>query len=282
MQSTETRPESLTATIGDLLVRIDGPKLWTLSRIEWRGKLMAVEDSCYGTTIMVPGVGPIGSGHYEVESENVTELSFSIDDQPLNSISSTMNIRGDYFRVNRKSTMRSLGLDSMLEVQGDTIVQSVHITNNRPIELTALYPLMYAWAPSCTSFIFGCEDGQEVERRFLTERQEKAQYTFQRVARWAAVYDADNGIGSVTRVLAEATTGDRVFLLSDAPEIYRKLYLKCFSDSVIPAGFDGKYRVILGFFTANQDNWKLRARDRARELGVSESRSVYQRQGATK
>lgn len=283
IQSMKPKPQSLIATIGDVLVRIDGPKLWTLSRIEWRGTLMAVEDSCYGTTIMVPDIGPIGSGHHEIESENVVELNFFIDDQPLRSMAATMNLRGARFRVSRKSTIRSLKLDSILEVHSDVIVQAVHITNERPIELNALYPLMYAWTPRASVYLFGCDNGQEVEGRFLTEPQDKAQYTFQRGARWAAVYDADAGIGSVSYVLAEADSGDRLFLLSDAPEIYRKLYLKCFTDSVLPARFDGNYRIILGFFSvAKQDNWKVRARERARELSEFESRFIDERQGALK
>lgn len=43
------RPEKLTATIGDVLIRIDGLKLWTLSGIDFQNSKIAVQDSAYGS-----------------------------------------------------------------------------------------------------------------------------------------------------------------------------------------------------------------------------------------
>src|SRR4051812_8123033 len=49
--ATQVRPTSLTASVGDVLVRIDGPKLWTLSRIEYKQVILGVEDSAYGSVV---------------------------------------------------------------------------------------------------------------------------------------------------------------------------------------------------------------------------------------
>lgn len=265
--SNEARPASLTAAIGDVLVRIDGPKLWTLSRIEWRGTLLAVEDSAYGTCFNIQNVGNIGTGHRDIESENVTELRFLVDGRPLESISATMNVHGNRFQMERKSRIRSFALDSELDVRNDVIIQSVRITNDRPVELKVLYPLMYAWTPSASAYIFGCDDGHEVDGQFLEEAQTKAKYTVQRGIKWAAIYDAVTRKGSVSYVLAMPDTGDGRFLLSDAPGVYRKLYLMCFTDAVVPAGFDGTYRIVNGFFSVGKEgDWKVKARERAREL----------------
>ena len=85
------RPTSLTAKVGDVLVRIDGPKLWTLSRIEYKGALLGVEDSAYGTVVNIRNVGNLGTAHFldvpghpgEVEKEQVHELRFFIDGRQL-------------------------------------------------------------------------------------------------------------------------------------------------------------------------------------------------------
>jgi hypothetical protein len=39
-----TSPPSLKVTCDDVLIRIDGPKMWTLSRIEYKGTLLGIED----------------------------------------------------------------------------------------------------------------------------------------------------------------------------------------------------------------------------------------------
>src|SRR3954470_24890649 len=59
------RPTSLTATIGDVLVRIDGTLLyWTLGRVEYKGSLMAIEGSVFATVMTYPGVAQhLGVAH---------------------------------------------------------------------------------------------------------------------------------------------------------------------------------------------------------------------------
>ena len=53
------RPNSLTIRIGDVAARIDGPKLWTLSRIDYQSNIMAIEDSAYGTVFTIRDVGSL-------------------------------------------------------------------------------------------------------------------------------------------------------------------------------------------------------------------------------
>src|SRR5215212_3429038 len=57
-------PSSFTAIVGDLLVRIDGPKLWTLSRIEYKQTIMGVEDSAYGSVVTYPVGQHLGTAHF--------------------------------------------------------------------------------------------------------------------------------------------------------------------------------------------------------------------------
>ena len=139
------RPTSLTASIGDLLVRIDGPKLWTLSRIEYKGTILGVEDSAYGTVVTFPGTKHLGTAHFldvpghpgEIEMENVTDLRFYLDGQLLRNLTDTMSISGKSFRVERISKIRTFDLDSVLDKvrDGVVIVQSAHL---RACRLTSI------------------------------------------------------------------------------------------------------------------------------------------------
>ena len=84
---TETQwPKEVVVEVGDIRTRINGPKLWTLSGIDYRNAVMATEDSAYGSVLVIRGVGLLGTAHFldvpgrpgEVEKENVTSLSWML------------------------------------------------------------------------------------------------------------------------------------------------------------------------------------------------------------
>src|SRR5262249_9739478 len=69
-------PSSVTATCGNVAVRIDGPKMWTLSRIEYRGTRLGIEESAWGTVLNFPEVGFVGSAHRDGGAEEVHAVEF--------------------------------------------------------------------------------------------------------------------------------------------------------------------------------------------------------------
>lgn len=101
------RPEKLTATIGDVLIRIDGPKLWTLSGIDFQNSQIAVQDSAYGSVMNIKGIGILGSAHFldvpgkpgEVEKEQVSLVQFFLDERPVMEITPTMNLTDASFSL---------------------------------------------------------------------------------------------------------------------------------------------------------------------------------------
>ena len=272
-QPTETRPASLTASIGYVLVRIDGPKLWTLSRIEYKGTLLGVEDSAYGTVVTFPGAKHLGTAHFldvpghpgEVEKENVTELRFYLDDQPVTNLTDTMSISGKSFRVERTSKIRAFDLDSVLDVRDGVLMQSARLRAPVAVELQMSYPLMYAWTPTATEYLFGMDDGSRKSGKFL-ESSAKPTEGLEKTARWLAVYDGPSGKGAVTYLLSQPADAEAWFQYTDAPGIYRKLRLMSFVGKTIPAGFDGTFRMVTGFFSAAPEQWKAAAEQRAGEL----------------
>ncbi len=56
--------ESLNVRVGDVAIRIEASKMWTLSGIEYRRNTMAVEESAYGTILTIRDVGTLGSAHF--------------------------------------------------------------------------------------------------------------------------------------------------------------------------------------------------------------------------
>ena len=259
-------PKSLTATVGDVSVRIDGPKLWTLSRIEHAGALLGVEDSAYGTVVQIRDVGFIGTAHLEVEPEQVDDLQFFVDDQPLTALTEVMKVQGKSFRLNRDSKIRALRLKSELRVADDRILQSVRITSEREVDLRVMYPFMYAWTPTATNFLFGADDGQEVAGDFLSEKPESPRYLIEKSVRWLSVYDPTSRQGTVSYVVTVPPKVEGWLMLADAPQVYRKLYLVCFSDLKVPEGFDGTFKMVTGFFTAEPGRWQSAARSKATEF----------------
>jgi len=96
---------------------------------------LAVEDSAYGTVVTYPGAKHLGTAHFlevpghpgEIEKENVTDLRFYLDDQPLQNLTDSMSISGKSFRVERVSKIRTFDLDSVLDVRDGVVMQSAHL-----------------------------------------------------------------------------------------------------------------------------------------------------------
>ena len=267
-------PASLTATAGEVRVRIDGSKLWTLSRIEYGGSLLGIEESAYGTAINIRNVGFLGSAHRldvpgrpgEVEQEQVLRLQFSADETPLQAKSDRDAIVCKSFQVERDSTIRSFSLKSLLQVRDDRIRQTVRISTERDVELKVLYPLMYAWSSSATDWLIGDDQHKVTTGKFRELPLKESQVIIQKSARWAAVYDPAIQKGAVSAVVAMPNSREHWLQFVDAPGVYRKLYLVAFSDSTVPAKFDGTFSMATGFFRAKESDWRMAAQTLAVEL----------------
>jgi hypothetical protein len=273
-QSSEAnRPASLAIRVGDITTRIDGPKLWTLSGIEYQGDVMAVQDSAYGTVVTIEGVGHLGTAHFlevpgkpgEVEKELVTDVRFFVDGKPVETTTPNPSVTGKSFQMRRKSKIRDFSLESQVDIRDGVLIESSHIRTDKPVQLKMTYPLMYAWTPSATEYLFGSDDGSVKGGTFVptgakpTEGLEKS-------AQWMAVYDPASGKVAVARVLAHPPDADAWLQYTDAPGVYRKLRLMSFVGKTVPAGFDGTYRMACTFFSAKPDEWKAKAQERAAEL----------------
>ena len=78
--------------------------------------------------------------------------------------------------------------------------------------------------------------------------------------------ESDRPLKGADRIAAYVKT------LPDAPGVYRKMRLMSFAESTVPAGFDGTYCMVTGFFSSAQDEWKPIAQKRANELKALSAR----------
>lgn len=272
-------PDEIVVTIGDLRTRIDGPKMWTLSGLEYKGDVMATEDSAYGTVITLDGMehGHLGTAHFldvpgkpgEVEKENVLQVNIFIDDQPVELKSGQMEISGKSFRMERKSKIRALDLESTVDVRDGVLIETSHWHATQPIDLKMTYPLMYAWTPKATKYLFGDDSGIQKRGTFKGDGEPASNEGLEKDSRWMAVFNPATGNGSVCYLLEHPKDADGWLQWTDAPGIYRKLRIMSFVEQVVPEGFDGKYRSAVGFFSAKESDWEQQALKRVAELKLA-------------
>ena len=267
------RPDTLTVTIGDVTIAVDGGKMWTLGGIEFRGTVMATPDSAYGTVLTFPESRHLGSAHVldvpgspgAVETEHVVDLRFFLDDEPVIDISPQMHLRGGSFRMERSSRIRALHLDASVELRAGVLVETVRFRTAEPIALQSAYPLMYAWTPAATTYLFGNDAGIGNRGTFRPDG-ERPQEGVEKTASWMAVYEPVSGCGGVCAVIRRPEAVDAWMQYTDGPGIYRKLRLMSFISTGMPAGFDGTFACAVGFFAAAPGEWERAALRRIDDL----------------
>ena len=276
LAAAEVRPELLLCEIGNVTFQIDGSKLWTLSGLNYKTHSIATRDSAYGTVLNIDGVGLLGTAHFldvpgqpgKVEKENVTELQFFVNGCQVQSELAQPHLQGTSFRLKRASVIRTVRLESDVSVENDVLIETVRMQASEDTRLKLSYPLMYAWSPKMTDYLFGDDTGIIKRGSFISEGAKPGE-GLERKARWMAVYDSANGCGAVCLLRQYPASEDVWFQYTDAPDVYRKLRLMSFSEKTMPAGFDGTYQSAIGFFNAESATWEETALDRVREMKSS-------------
>ena len=270
-----TWPDEVVVDVGDIRTRIDGPKMWTMSGLEYQGQEMATQESAYGSVITIRDVGHLGTAHFlevpgkpgEIEKEDVRTLEFFVDDKPVANFSPKMKLAGQSFRMERTSKIRDLDLRSTVALQDGVVIETERWHANKPIDLRVSYPLMYAWTPAATHYAFGNDHGLLKDGSF---RQEGKSDDGGREpeAHWGAVFNAANGKGSVIYLARLPSGVETILQWTDAPGVYRKFRVMSFVEKIVPEGFSGTYQSVVGFFNATEADWKDQATKRAAELAA--------------
>lgn len=257
---------AFTVTCGDLALVLRRHSQWTPARIDFRGHAMSTERSAYGTVFSFPGVGFIGTGHLENEPEDLQSLAFFLDGKAVTPTEE--GLAGDRFRFERDSRIRNFRLRNVIELKGGRLHETARISTRKATELALVYHFMHAWLPSVSAFVAGRDDSPDDPLRGELnddEATDRAFFIKQRVD-WVGIYEPESGQFAVSRLLEAPATGEHVSLVWNVPGTYRKYYLKCFANGVVPAGFDGTWRMVTGFGAAPADGWEQEARRLAAQL----------------
>jgi hypothetical protein len=271
-------PMKTTITVGDVRTRIDGPKRWTLSGIDYQGHVMASEESAYGTVFTIRDVGHLGTAHFldvpgrpgEVEKEDVTSLRFFVDGVAVTDFSPVMDLEGKSFRMERTSKIRGGNLESSVLVQDDVLIESVRVNIVEPVDLVKAHCVMYAWTPEATVYLLGNDDGVQRKGTFLKEGTTVAEVV--KDVNWSAVFDPKAGRGAVFVLLKIPDDDSDQLIVIDSPGLYRKIASYSLIDRVLPAGWEGAYESVVGFFSATESDWEAEALRRVAEVKASGGR----------
>jgi hypothetical protein len=269
----EFRPDLIDCEIDAIAFQIDGSKLWTLSGLEFQSHSIATRDSAYGTVLNIDGVGLLGTAHFldipgqpgKIEKENVTGFQILVDEAPVTFDAPNAHLAGASFRMKRTSLIRAVRLESEVSVRNNILIETVRMQTQVEVPLKLSYPLMYAWSPKMTDYLFGNDSGVLKKGTFQATGEKTAE-GLERTARWMAVYDSANDCGAICLLSRQPSSEDVWFQYTDAPGVYRKLRLMSFSEKTMPAGFDGTYQAAMAFFKADKTEWEDTALRRLQEL----------------
>lgn len=248
-------PKEIVAAVGDLGVRFESRSFWTLYRIDYQGTRLCLDrfGSHYGSVVLFPGVGFIGSGHTENEDEQILDLKLFIDGKPVETPAAA--VQCDDIRLKKQSRIRAFVLDTDIRVRDNRIVEDVRLRADEATPVSLIYHFMHPWTNTATEYCAELLDGSRVEAAFNGDKAQK----IDKPTRWSAIYDSPSGKGAVTYVLATPEDGSWCTRYWDISDRYRKHYLATFVKQTVPANTELHYRVVTVPFAATADQWKAEA-----------------------
>ena len=256
----------VTVTCGDVTLVLRQASQWTPARLDYRGAAMTTERSAYSTVFSFPDVGFIGTGHLENEPEPLKSLAFILDGKRVEK--PTAEMKGQSFRFERHSRIRSFDLTNIIEVRDNRVYETTTFRTAEAQPLKLVYHFMHAWAPTVSAFLAGRDDTpDQILSGALTDDPATArQFFINGPVDWMSVYEPKSSQFAVSRLLESPPEAKSISMIWNVPGSYRKYYLKCFSDATVPAGLSGTWRMVTAFGQADISEWEKPARATAHAL----------------
>ncbi|MEM7011540.1 MAG: hypothetical protein AAF585_08670 [Verrucomicrobiota bacterium] len=258
--------KTITVHCGEVTMLLRQKSQWTPGRIDFRSTPMTTEQSAYGTVLMFPEIGFIGTGHLENEPEDLKRLTFTLDGKEI--AKPEAELSGKSFRFVRESRIRDFRLKCEFEIKGNRLIETTTLAADKDVPMKLLYHFMHAWKPEMSDLIAGFDadpDNLLTQQLLNDEAVVRKMYLNQRVD-WMAIYDPDSSQFAVSRLLEAPELGGHEAKVWNVPGTYRKFYLMCFSNETVPAGFEGTWRMVTAFGAADKETWRDQAKKRATEL----------------
>jgi len=99
----------------------------------------------------------------------VTSLQFFVNGKPVTDFAPQMNVSGTSFRMERTSEIRGVDLQSSVSIHDGVLVETARLQAREEMDLQTAFPLMFAWTPEATVYLFG-DDGGVQKRGVLALR----------------------------------------------------------------------------------------------------------------
>jgi len=228
---------------------------WTPGRIDYRNAALSTERSAYGSVFRLDGVGFIGTGHLEVEPEELLELALHADGALVPEPGERIDAAGS-FRFHRVSRIRGLELTCTIAIEGDRLYETTAVACDEETPLELVYHFMHAWNPSVRSYLAGTdEDGVVDSGSFADTEEATRKFHVQSPVDWIAVHDPEIGRFAVSRLLAYPEAAGQDSQIWNVPGVYRKYYLTSFRNATVPAGFSGVWEMVTAFGEAEAADW---------------------------
>ncbi|OGV39131.1 MAG: hypothetical protein A2020_13645 [Lentisphaerae bacterium GWF2_45_14] len=248
-------PQSFYVSGGDLKVRFDARKFYTMNRIEYKGKLLGVDNtgSHYGTVFSFSGVGFIGTGHIENEKENLKSLDAWSNGKKiaLENLKNNEEIKSTDFKLVRKSEIKGIEISNTIEIKDNVIYEEVELSPKEDIKIAFVYNFMHPWTTEMDRFAAETSDGKREEGIFVGDGKFRVNKDFN----WAAFYSAPLKMGTVLRRIENSSPGKSIIMLWDKPPSYRKFYFKSSPNETLKKGAVYKLCLKTGFFECQPEEW---------------------------
>ncbi len=259
-QSPASWPTEIAATVGDLGVRFDAGKNWTLSRVDHEGERICIDTpgASYGSVAKVKDIGFIGAAHKETgQQEEVLGLRLRVDGEVV--AEPVASYSCERLELVKESRMHHLRLrDRWLTADG-VVEEEVWLRAESPEPLDLLYVFMYPWGKEMTDYMAVTAEGETIAMAFVNDNG----FRLERQVRWVALYNRENGHGVVmTLVDAPVEVGLRTRIW-DRTSPYKKHYLQIWSRRTIAPGDTARLRLRSRPFTASAESWQAVAAELA-------------------
>lgn len=241
-------PKSITLQSGDVMIRLDKNKCFTINRIEFQNRQLGVDSlgAQYGTVFNIASLkGPVGSGHQETGNrEHVKSLKINVDGKPADFLKAN-KFTGKNIRVEKVSTFCDFTAKSTITLAGRTLIETVESTCSKTTKLSHLYHFMHPWKTTFTEMFYTETDGKEKRYTFKSDNK----FTFYRFVPAIALYNPASGDAVVTVTARDKNAGQHsLYRLVWDRKAYRKDYIADFFKKDYPAGRKAYYSVTTRFF----------------------------------
>lgn len=248
-------PASIAVELGNLAVRLERRSCWTLYRVDFEGANLGVDryGSHYGNVFSFRDYGFVGSGHTENENEQLLEIRLEIDGRAVTTPAA--QYRAKQLRLTKKSLVRRLEVDTVLEITDGRIHEEVRVCARGAESLNFAYFGMYPWSTDFSRLV-SIDPASETVLDFTDSKG----FLLKTPAKAAAVYSDKLGKGIVTFITAEENLGRREELYWDYPERYRKHYSRVLIGRALKPGDRAAMAITSIPFAADPAGWIGRAR----------------------